>query len=479
VLAALVAAAGLLWVYWGSLLGYLRDQHYQEHFVYLWCFVALALWRSLARPFRSRFAGNTTRDRFGLLLIVAATALLALAEAAGSSTGARTSLVMVLTGLSVLVVSGWSIKRCLMHGALLQLCFGVPYSFYFPLTAKLRWGVASIIGLPEKLGLASYHVQANVVHFPHYDLVITSDCSGIGQLLTFAGIAALGILSSAQNRRRTIGIMVLAVVLAWLSNVARVSMFVLLVGLGWTESVDNPTWHSLLGFLVFLPFVITLVAVIVRTYRPPRPSIGEQSAPGRWHVNWLVVPLVVVHGLVARDIVPRQELSYYADLSKPPQHRLHMHSPSQDNDREAYQTPWLLGARFVRSDYEWFDLLHYSTRSRSHMCVHKVADCLSRPGQAANYAEPVEVDGRLWWRIALDMEDGSLSWHAYFAFEVGGERHDDSFATQLLVMYQRLFRGDWDVRLTRVVLPGKLPAEPTAYEAEVLTWLGRTIDAGS
>lgn len=475
-LAALVTAALLLWVYWGSLLDYLRDQHYQEHFVYLWCFVALALWRSLTRPFRSRFSISSGRDRFGLLLIATATLLLFVAEVAGSSTGSRTSLVATLTGLAVLIVPGWSIERCLMHGALLQLCFGVPYSFYFPLTAKLRWGVSHVIALPEKLGLVSYHVEASVVHFPHYDLVITSDCSGIGQLLTFAGIAALGILSSAQNRRRTVGIMLLAVALAWLSNIARVSVFVLLVGLGWTDSVDNPTWHSLIGFVVFLPFVIALVAVILKTFRAPTKSTGTTPPPGRWHVVWLAAPVVAVHALAGEEIAPRETLSYFAKLSAPPKHELQVYAPSQESDRVAYETPWLIGARFVRSETEWFDLFHYSTRSRSHMCVHKVADCLSQSGQNANYVEPVEIDGRLWWRIALDTENAGASWHVYFAFKVGGLRRDDSFATQLSVMYERLFRGNWDVQLTRVILPGRLPAEPTPYEAEVLTWIGRTVD---
>ena len=53
-MAALIAAA-LLWVYWAGLESYLADQHYQEHFAYLWCFVALTLWRTLKGPFRSRF----------------------------------------------------------------------------------------------------------------------------------------------------------------------------------------------------------------------------------------------------------------------------------------------------------------------------------------------------------------------------------------------------------------------------------------
>ncbi|MGK0153176.1 MAG: hypothetical protein ACI9SE_000120, partial [Neolewinella sp.] len=36
---------------------------------------------------------------------------------------------------------------------------------------------------------------------------------------------------------------------------------------------------------------------------------------------------------------------------------------------------------------------------------------------------------------------------------------------------QRVLGGSWDVRLTRVMFAGTLPAAPSDYEIEVLTWL--------
>lgn len=47
--------------------------------------------------------------------------------------------------------------------------------------------------------------------------------------------------------------------------------------------------------------------------------------------------------------------------------------------------------------------------------------------------------------------------------------------TQLATVYNRAILGNWDVDLTRVMFRGRLPAEPTPYETEVLSWLGRTI----
>ena len=91
------------------------------------------------------------------------------------------------------------------------------------------------------------------------------------------------------------------------------------------------------------------------------------------------------------------------------------------------------------------------------------------------YEPPVTIDGKEWWRISLDMRDDQQSWHVYFAFEIGGERHDDSFQTQLATILARTLRGDWEVALTRVMFPGSLPETPSDYEQEVLSWLGRHI----
>ena len=222
-MAALIAAA-LLWVYWAGLESYLADQHYQEHFAYLWCFVALTLWRTLKGPFRSRFGLRGKRDVFAVALVAAASILLLVSKIVGSSTGTRTSLAILLTGFAVVTLSRWSIARCLQHGGLLLLCFGLPYSFYFPLTNHLRWGVSWVIGLPARVGLADYEVVGAVVHFPHYQLEVTADCAGVGQMLTFVGIAALAVLNSTSGTCRALGMIALAVGLAWLSNLARVAV---------------------------------------------------------------------------------------------------------------------------------------------------------------------------------------------------------------------------------------------------------------
>lgn len=480
-MAAVALAACVLWVFRATLARYLADQHYQEHFLYLWILLALALWRTARGPYRARCGWGDARDRTGLALAAGALLCLTAHELGGSNVVGRTALVCFATAVAVLSLPGWSVGRCLAHGLLLQLCFGLPYSVYYPLTERLQWGVAQALALPVRLGFANYEVVDTVAVFPHYRLRITADCSGMGQLVTFLGIAALGVLSAAPDRWRTVRLVALAVAAAWLSNLARVGVFVLLVGLGATWSIDDATWHAAIGFAVFLPFVVAFVAHILKTHRPWQPLTAPVARPGRLPIACLGIPLLAIHlALGDRAAQSMPTPPYFAALERPPGYALALRGPTEAADRAAYETPWLVNARFAAPDGGTFDLFHYATRSRSHLCVHRIADCLTAPGVVVRYAEPVVVDGRAWWPLALDADTPDRApRHAYFAFQVGGVRCDDSWRTQARVLGERLAGGSWDVVCTRVMFDGALPPAPTARAAAVLGWLGRLTDGSS
>jgi hypothetical protein len=287
------------------------------------------------------------------------------------------------------------------------------------------------------------------------------------------GIAAVGVLSAGLRRSRTLMVFALALLLAWLSTLARVAMFVFLVGIGWTEAVDDGTWHALLGLLVFMPFALVLIGVLIKTHVPPQAWPGGQIAPGRCPVAVLALPLLAVHLLFGRaEETEFPAPPFFASAQLPPGHRLALHAPSEETEKMAYGTKWLLNARFAADEQTYFDLFHYVTRSRSHLCVHKQANCLHSVSGRCHYADPVVIDGRTWWRMELDAEGSRGPTHVYFAFEVGGQRRDDSAATQFAVLRQRALGGSWDVRFTRVMFPGAMPATPSAYDSRVLAWLG-------
>lgn len=463
---------GIAWCFGGSIANYLRDQHYQEHFVYLWVFFALALWRTLRGPFRARFGLESWRDRSAVALVLASALLLWVGSAAGSSTSQRMALMVFATGLALVAVVRWTWKRCVLHGLLLLLCFGVPYSIFFPVTSKLQYGVAEILALPAKLGWVGYEMVGHVVVYPHYRLAITADCSGIGQLLTFVGIAALGVLSSAPNRRRTLLVLLVAVVLAWLSNVVRVAFFVWCVGRGWTAVIDDPNLHAGLGFLTFLPFVSALVWLLMRTHRPLPDSPNLPVPTGRWPAWSLLAPLLLVALAPGAERTELPAPPYFARLEQPPGHQVQMRGPSEASDKGAYDTPWLVNARFVDARERTFDLFYYATNTREQLAVHKIANCLYVPGAQVRYEPAIEVDGLRWWRLAIDVGVPELSTQLYFAFEVDGQRCDDSWATSWRVLQSRMFGGSGEVRLWRVAFAGAMRAQPDPYVVEVLTWLG-------
>jgi len=299
--------------------------------------------------------------------------------------------------------------------------------------------------------------------------------------VTFVGIAALGVLGAAPDRRRAVRLFALAFALAWLSNLARVGLFVLLVGWGATWAVDDADWHALLGTLVFLPFAVAQVAAILRSYRPWSPAAAVAPAFGRLPIVLLGVPSLAVHAAFGdRSSEPAARPGYFAELEHPSGHALSLRGSTEAADRAAYETPWLLNARFVAANGGTFDLFHHTTRSRSHLCVHRIADCVAGPGLAIRYAEPVVVDGRPWWPLAVEAgAPGRATRHVYFAFEVDGMRCDDSWTAQWRVLRSRMTGASWDLACTRVMFDGPLPPAPAGREAEVLAWLGRLVSGPS
>lgn len=472
---ALIAIT-LLLLYQGALLSYWRENYYQEHFVYLWTFLVLALVRSLRPPFRRTFSWARPRDWLGVTLTVASAGVLAISQLAGSITGTRSSLVMFLTGTAILAIPNWHVWRCLLHGILMQFCFGIPHAVFFGLTKHLQSGVASVASWPAQLGLMDYEAQGTSLQFPHYLLHITPDCSGMTQIFTFGGIAALGILSSESSKTRTLLIFLLALSLAWVANAARVLGFVILVGIGWTKAVDDAWWHAGIGLCIYMPFVTVLVYALIKTHREIPRRYLDTVPTGRVPIAWLLLPLALAATpKLLTDDTPLAEPTYFAALENPPGHRIIARSSNEASDRSTYGTEWLINARFADDSGKFFDLLHYATSSTSHLCVHHVPSCMFWPDQREVEAPALTLDGISWWRIGLERPDAKDTVHVYYSFQVGDELLDDSIWTQFKVFGQRMTGSSAPIRFTRVTFLGSLPEQPGDYEREVLNWLSDTI----
>ena len=207
--AAALACVALLLVYHEPIAVYVQDQHYQSHFLFLWVFCGVALYRAA----KHRVFGSVRCDRralLGLGALAIAVLLLHAGLVTGASTLQRLSLVATFAGMALLAWRGISARRCLGCALFMLLCFGVPYSAYFQLTQVLLLGIRGWLDVPCWLGLASYRVEDLTIVFPHYRLTITGDCSGMNQLVTFLGLAFLGTLTSVPSWRRTLSLFGLA-----------------------------------------------------------------------------------------------------------------------------------------------------------------------------------------------------------------------------------------------------------------------------
>ena len=100
-MAAVALAACVLWVFRATLARYLADQHYQEHFLYLWILLALALWRTARGPYRARCGWGDARDRTGLALAAGALLCLTAHELGGSNVVGRTALALCKSGVDL------------------------------------------------------------------------------------------------------------------------------------------------------------------------------------------------------------------------------------------------------------------------------------------------------------------------------------------------------------------------------------------
>lgn len=465
---ALVLLVALGLVHAEPIARYAGDQHYRTHFAVLWVLFAIAAWKGLRGPFRPLAGLRSARDLCGWASLVVACCVLAIGALTGSSTLQRTALAGTFFGLTCLSLPANGMLRCAGFAGFLLLCFGVPFSAWFAITKQLARGLELWLALPA--GLLGYRVEGLSAVFPHFRLTVTGDCSGFNQLVTFLAVAALGLLVGASSARRTLGMVVLAILLAYVANVARLWVLLVLVACGVTRSITDDTWHQGIGFLVDLPFLVLLVAILLRTHRVvPSPALGPPT-PMRGIPVALVglVQLGLVCWLDAAAPVDPTPPAWFARANAAPGARVLVRAASEEREKVTYGTPWLVNARFANESGGTFDLFAFETRSREHLNVHTVANCLEAEGGEFRYGTPLDLDGRRLYPFAIRTASGER--HGWYLFRVAGEDRDDTWRTQLAVLRARAFGGVPAIGMVRVIFPGAGAQEPAAYEAVVLRW---------
>lgn len=470
-------AAMVLLAFSASLLAYAQDTYYQSHFVFLWVFFAAAIWKAGRAHLRWRVSLASLRDAAGFGAWILALGLLHVGLVTGSSTAQRLALSVTFLAFGLLALRGWGTARCFAYAAFAVLCFGLPYSAYYELTERFRSSFMFLLEALGNTGLFDYRVEGVVLVFPHYRLAITPDCSGFNQLITFLGLAFLGTLTGRPSLRRALLLFCAGAVLAYVSNLFRVLVFVVCVACGQTTVIENENLHAIVGFIAYAPFILAFLWLILRTHRPRAAAAAPAQTRRRLPIGALAVPFLLVWLADHAQPPPSGEPPAYMEgVLAPPGHAVVARAHTEEWESSAYDTPWLVNARFAASDKSGsFELFAYLTRSRGHLAVHQISNCLSVPGFDVVYGPPVVVEGRTFWSV--DLIGKGKRYHGYYAFWVDGEDCDDSLATQLRVFAKRLSSGLEEVGLTRFLLQGPLPETPSAYGRALLGWRARQLNA--
>ena len=440
----------------------------------LWLLFAAAMVRGLHGPIRGIATCRCARDFAAFVTLGCACAVLALGLLTGSSTLQRTALAITFFGVAALALPATAWLRCAGFAGFLLLCFGVPYSAYFALTKYLAHGLGFWLALPA--GVLDYRVEGLTAVFPHFRLTVTGDCSGFNQLVTFLAVAALGILVAAGNHKRSLRLVLLATGLAYAANVVRIYVLLALVAGGATSFVTDDTWHQITGLAVDLPFLVCLVWVIFKSHvaTTARNVVPPATRRGVPLVLVGVVQFLLVLWLDSAAAPDPRAPAWLSLATAPPQGRLVQHAISEEREKVSYGTPWLVNARYTGDDGTSFDLFVFETRSRQHLNVHSVANCLEAGGSEFRYGAPFELDGRLLYPFEIRGPGGAR--HGCYLFRVGGEDRDDTWRTQFAVLRARLAGGVPAIGMVRVIFPGASTSPLPAAELRVLRWAAGLVE---
>ena len=469
---ALLVLAALAFSFRRALLTYAGDTFYQSHFLFLWLLFAIALVRSSRARIATRLDLGDRRQRAGLAVAAVSFLLFCVSARTGSSTVERVSLVLAFAAFALLSLRTWSAWRCFGYAAFALLCFGVPYSVYHPLTKHFRDSFVALLRVwPEVTG-QSFHVVGYSVVFPEFSIAITEDCSGLNQVVFFLALAFLGSLSGRTTAGRTLLLFGSGLVLAYLSNLVRVLVFIALAEKSRLH-LFQPGWrHELIGLAAYAPFILAFIWLILRTHRPRAPMPDPPPERGRFPLAWLVVPWLAVATVAAFEPARKapDAAAWIAEAERIPGWSIAERARSEDYERGAYATSRLVNVSLVADDGSGASLqiFSYVTSSTNQLAVHQVKNCLERPDNTVRYGPTVEVDGRRF--STIEVADAEYTLHGYFAFTIDGEDRDDSLATSIGVLWRRLVGRAREVEFMRILFPGPLPAELPELERKVLAW---------
>lgn len=195
----------------------------------------------------------------GLLILLAGLLLFVLGYIGGELFSKRTSFIIVLFGI-ILLLEGREIGGILLFPvAILFFAVPLPYVLYnalaFPLkliASKIAVQALNVFGIPV-------FREGNIIHLTHTTLEVVDACSGIRSMMTLFTLAFFLAYLRHKTLWKRILLLLLAIPVAVIANAGRVTFTGIM-----TRS--NPAWgegslHDFSGWLVFVISFGLLIAV--------------------------------------------------------------------------------------------------------------------------------------------------------------------------------------------------------------------------
>lgn len=192
---------------------------------------------------------------------VALGALMAVAgKAGGEYFIMRSSLVVVVGGLFLLLFGWHGLRKCLFPVLFLFFMVPIPYLLYDAVAFPLKM-VASWIG-EHSLNLAGVPVfrEGNIISLPNMQLEVADACSGIRSLMSMMAMSTVVAYFLGLGSGRGLVLFLSAIPVAVLSNSARILLTGLLSS-RYGPGVADGFFHQFSGWLIFLVGMVLLLAL--------------------------------------------------------------------------------------------------------------------------------------------------------------------------------------------------------------------------
>lgn len=247
-----------LWLYWSTLSRLVAQWWHDPNFshgFFVPLFSAFVVWQE-----RDRFAALIPRPSWtGLALLCCALLLLIVGQMGAELFLARSSLVLLLGGIIVLLLGWGALRAFLFPWAFLLLMIPIPSILLNQITFPLQLLASRVAAAVLPLAGVPILREGNIINLPSMALEVAEACSGIRSLMSLVTLAIIyGYLMEKRTWVRVL-LACASVPIAVIANSVRIIGTGLLVQY-WDPEMAEGYFHASWGWIIFVVSLVLLYA---------------------------------------------------------------------------------------------------------------------------------------------------------------------------------------------------------------------------